>query len=58
MKKTVVTICSMLAGMSLMAQSVTTERQYLSGTGCDDMVEWDFLQLWVTPVLGCAYCLF
>ena len=43
MKKTVVTICSMLAGMSLMAQSVTTERQYLSGTGCDDMVEWDFM---------------
>ena len=43
MKKSVVTICSILAGMSLMAQSVTTERQYLSGTGSDDMVEWDFM---------------
>lgn len=43
MKKTAVTICSMLAGMTMMAQSVVTERQYLSGKGCDDMVEWDFM---------------
>ena len=43
MKKSVVTICSMLAGMAMMAQSVTTERLYLSGKGCDDMVEWDFM---------------
>ena len=28
---------------NLRAQSVLTERQYLSGTGCDDMVEWDFM---------------
>ena len=28
---------------NLQAQSVLTERQYLSGTGCDDMVEWDFM---------------
>ena len=26
-----------------LAQSVETERQYLSGHGCDDMVQWDFL---------------
>lgn len=24
------------------AVDVTTHRQYLSGTGCDDMVQWDF----------------
>ena len=24
------------------AVDVTTHRQYLSGTGCDDMVHWDF----------------
>ena len=35
MKKSIVTICSMLAGMAMMAQSVTTERLYLSGKGCD-----------------------
>jgi len=31
--------------LSLQAQSadIATHRQYLSGTGCDDMVEWDFL---------------
>ena len=33
----------MFAGMAMMAQSVTTERLYLSGKGCDDMVEWDFM---------------
>lgn len=28
----------------LLAQSsVKTERQYLSGRGCDDMVQWDFM---------------
>ena len=43
MKKSVVTICSLFAGMTLMGQSVNTERQYLSGTGADDMVEWDFM---------------
>lgn len=43
MKKSVVTIFSMFTGLAMMAQSVTTERQYLSGTGCDDMVEWDFM---------------
>ncbi|WP_303341425.1 glycoside hydrolase family 2 protein, partial [uncultured Duncaniella sp.] len=43
MKKSIVTICSMFAGMAMMAQSVTTERLYLSGKGCDDMVEWDFM---------------
>ena len=43
MRKTLLTISSLLAGMSLLAQSVNTERQYLSGTGCDDMVEWDFM---------------
>lgn len=43
MKKTVVTVFSMFTGLAMLAQSVTTERQYLSGTGCDDMVEWDFM---------------
>ena len=28
--------------MSMAQSSVETERQYLSGHGCDDMVEWDF----------------
>ena len=34
-----------LAFLSLHAQDsdITTHRQYLSGTGCDDMVEWDFM---------------
>lgn len=43
MRKIAVTICSMFIASTLMAQSVTTERQYLSGTGSDDMVEWDFM---------------
>ena len=31
-------------GLNMLAQSndVNTHRQYLSGTGCDDMVQWDF----------------
>ena len=28
--------------ISIAQQSIETERQYLSGHGCDDMVEWDF----------------
>lgn len=43
MRKTITSLSALFAGMSLLAQSVTTERQYLSGTGCDDMVEWDFM---------------
>ena len=42
MKKTVLTILSACIGFSMMGRSVETERQYLSGTGSDDMVEWDF----------------
>ncbi len=42
MKKTVITILSAFMGLSMLAESVNTERQYLSGTGSDDMVEWDF----------------
>ena len=33
-----------LVSLAMQAQlSVETQRQYLSGHGCDDMVEWDFL---------------
>lgn len=42
MKRTAITLFSALAALPLLAQSVTTERQYLSGKGADDMVEWDF----------------
>ena len=28
--------------MQAQSTDVSTHRQYLSGTGCDDMVEWDF----------------
>ncbi len=43
MKKTLIFASTLLTGMTLLAQSVTTERQYLSGTGSDDMVQWDFM---------------
>ena len=37
-------LAALTSSLALMAQSsVETERQYLSGHGCDDMVEWDFL---------------
>ena len=32
-----------LCSMSAWGQDYETHRQYLSGTGCDDMVEWDFM---------------
>ena len=36
-------LSALLISSGLMAQtSVETERQYLSGRGCDDMVQWDF----------------
>lgn len=43
MKKTITISLAMLVGLSAAAKSVLTERQYLSGKGCDDMVEWDFM---------------
>ena len=44
MKKTMMCVASLLFSAALWAQSsVETERQYLSGTGCDDMVQWDFM---------------
>lgn len=43
MKKSLIFASAFLTSMTLFSQSVTTERQYLSGTGCDDMVEWDFM---------------
>lgn len=43
MKKTATFLISLLMGGGLFAQSVETEKQYLSGTGCDDMVQWDFM---------------
>ena len=30
-------------GIQAQDTDVNTHRQYLSGTGCDDMVEWDFM---------------
>ena len=30
------------ATLSMMADDTETHRQYLSGRGCDDMVQWDF----------------
>ena len=43
MKKLSASILSLTFALSLAGQSVNTERQYLSGTGSDDMVEWDFM---------------
>ena len=31
-----------LMGLNAQSTDVNTHRQYLSGTGCDDMVQWDF----------------
>ena len=43
MSKTILTLLLALAVVSARAQSgVETERKYLSGHGCDDMVQWDF----------------
>lgn len=44
MKKKVIALLSGFALMTTLAaqQVPQTERQYLSGHGCDDMVEWDF----------------
>ena len=37
-------LAALTSSLALAAQSsVETERQYLSGHGCDDMVEWDFM---------------
>ena len=43
MKRKLVTLLIGLFSATMMAQtSVETARQYLSGHGCDDMVQWDF----------------
>lgn len=43
MKKILISALSLFAAMASMAQSsVYTQRQYLSGRGSDDMVQWDF----------------
>lgn len=43
MKKTIVCLLScLLASASWAQSSVETQKKYLSGTGCDDMVQWDF----------------
>ena len=44
MKRQIATM--FLAAAAFLAQAQTnveTQRQYISGTGCDDMVEWDFM---------------
>ena len=42
MKKIITSFCALALAMGASAQSINTERQYLSGHGCDDTVEWDF----------------
>ncbi|MBR1546650.1 MAG: glycoside hydrolase family 2 [Prevotella sp.] len=45
MKKHITAMLIMAAcqmGMKAQSADVNTHRQYLSGTGCDDMVQWDF----------------
>ena len=43
MRKTVFFILGLLTGTYLSAQPLSeTQKLYLSGHGCDDMVEWDF----------------
>lgn len=43
MKKTMTFMSVLLLSSAIWAQtSVETQRQYLSGHGCDDMVQWDF----------------
>ena len=44
MKKATTFLSLLALSAGLLAQSsVKTERQYLSGRGCDDMVQWDFM---------------
>ena len=44
MKRTVLLIWAIVVAMAIEAQpQVETQRKYLSGHGCDDMVEWDFM---------------
>ena len=44
MKRTFLLVLLGLATLGVQAQKlVETQRQYLSGHGCDDMVQWDFL---------------
>ena len=44
MKSWILNICAVLTAAAAMAQGgVQSERIYLSGRGCDDMVEWDFM---------------
>ena len=43
MRRTILLAWAMVLAMVIEAQGlVETQRQYLSGHGCDDMVEWDF----------------
>ena len=43
MKRTIISTLLLASAACLQAQSdVNTHRQYLSGHGCDDMVQWDF----------------
>ncbi len=43
MKKAITLLSALAVAANLFAQPATqTQRHYLSGTGCDDMVQWDF----------------
>ena len=42
MKKIFLSLYAVLCAAMVVAQDVRTHRLYLSGHGCDDMVQWDF----------------
>ena len=62
MRKVTALLSTLALATTLTAQNLPqTERQYLSGRGCDDMVEWDFFctdgrnsgnEDWCTIMLG------
>jgi len=43
MRRSILLVLASMAAIAIQAQQVETQRQYLSGHGCDDMVQWDFL---------------
>ena len=53
MRKVTTLLSTLALATTLAAQTLPqTERQYLSGHGCDDMVEWDFFCTDAIPANG------
>ena len=53
MRKVTTLLSTLALATTLAAQTLPqTERQYLSGHGCDDMVEWDFYCTGGNPANG------